>query len=159
MSMSSGFKTSAVLAIDETEMLPSLTFPSIAICEWQSMMPGITNWPLASMTCASFGDFTILNKDGAVLDRAVRDGEDGGVLNQDDGRGLGSWSRGRLRGKKMRGDRRCENRGDDGGESHFEALIHRGLPISSCAFASAALIDFSFGFAPVKSISTPTLAT
>ena len=35
------------------------------------------------------GDFPILNKDGAVLDRSVRDGQDRRVLNQDDRRGLG----------------------------------------------------------------------
>ncbi len=39
-------------------MLPSLTLPSTAMCEWQSIMPGMTNWPAASMTCASFGAFT-----------------------------------------------------------------------------------------------------
>ena len=44
-----------MLAIDETEMLPSLTLPSMAMCEWQSMMPGMTNWPAASMTLAPLG--------------------------------------------------------------------------------------------------------
>ena len=45
---------------------------------------------------ADFGDFAILNKDGAVLDGAVRNGEDGGVLNQDDRRRIGR-SGGRVR--------------------------------------------------------------
>ena len=99
MSMSSGFRTSAIFAMDETETLPSFTLPSMAMCEWQSMMPGMTNWPAASITCASFGalmelrhlgNFAILNKDGAVLDGAVRNGEDRGVLNQDDRRGAAS---------------------------------------------------------------------
>src|SRR2546425_13005571 len=41
MSISSESSTSAMLAIEETEMLPSLTPPSMAMCEWQSMIPGI----------------------------------------------------------------------------------------------------------------------
>ena len=44
-----------MLAMEETAMLPSLTLPSMAMCEWQSMMPGMTNWPAASITWASFG--------------------------------------------------------------------------------------------------------
>src|SRR5262249_60296631 len=35
-----------------------------------------------------FGDFAVLDKDGAVFDGAFRDGEDCSVLNQDDGRGI-----------------------------------------------------------------------
>src|SRR5260370_30039489 len=38
---------------------------------------------------ADFGDFAILNKDRTVLDGAVRDGEDGGVLNDNDGGSVG----------------------------------------------------------------------
>jgi hypothetical protein len=43
---------------------------------------------------AHLGDFAILNKDGPVLDGAAGDGQDGGVLDQDDGRGLGGGTRG-----------------------------------------------------------------
>src|SRR6266852_426959 len=74
MSMSSGLRISAMLTIEDTETLPSLML-SAAMCEWQSMMPGMTN----------FSDFAILNKDGAVLDGSMRDSEDGGVSNHDDG--------------------------------------------------------------------------
>src|SRR5271156_4195826 len=55
MSMSSGLRTSAMLTMEDTEMLPSLTLPSTAMCEWQSTMPGITYWPAASKTWASLG--------------------------------------------------------------------------------------------------------
>src|SRR6266851_6156060 len=34
---------------------------------------------------ADLGDFAILNQDGAVLDRSMRDGEDGGISNHSDG--------------------------------------------------------------------------
>src|SRR5580704_3536264 len=47
-----------MFTMDETETLPSFTLPSTAMCEWQSMMPGITYWPAASITCASFGALT-----------------------------------------------------------------------------------------------------
>src|SRR5438093_9500513 len=57
MSMSSGFRISAMFTIEETETLPSLML-SAAMCEWQSIMPGITNCPAASITCASFGALT-----------------------------------------------------------------------------------------------------
>ena len=43
-----------MLTMDDTETLPSLML-SAAMCEWQSMMPGITNWPPASITFASAG--------------------------------------------------------------------------------------------------------
>src|SRR5262249_35131286 len=35
------------------------------------------------------GDLAVLNKDGTVLDGAFSDGEDGGVLNEDDGGSVG----------------------------------------------------------------------
>src|SRR6201993_5476670 len=44
-----------MLAMEETETLPSLTPPSMAMWEWQSMIPGITNWPAASITLAPTG--------------------------------------------------------------------------------------------------------
>src|SRR2546430_14495580 len=34
---------------------------------------------------ADFSDFAVLNKDGAVFDRSVRDGQNGSVSNQNDG--------------------------------------------------------------------------
>src|ERR1700761_8117657 len=104
---------------------------------------------------ADFGNLPILNKDGAVFDRAVRDGQDRRVLNEDNWGRFRGRHRTRLRRKEMRRDRsgknRCYNR-----ENYAQALVHRGL----LTFAStSAAIDFSFGFAPVKSMSTPTLAT
>ena len=41
----------------DTDTLPSLML-SAAMCEWQSMMPGITNCPAASMIWASGGIVT-----------------------------------------------------------------------------------------------------
>ncbi len=38
-----------MFTIEETETLPSLTL-STAMCEWQSIIPGMTNCPGASMT-------------------------------------------------------------------------------------------------------------
>src|ERR1044071_3485296 len=46
-SMMSRMRTMAV-----TESVPSLMLPSPAVCEWQSMMPGVTHLPVASMTLA-----------------------------------------------------------------------------------------------------------
>jgi hypothetical protein len=50
MSGSVGSSTSSTAAIDDTATLDSLTSPSIAMCEWQSMMPGMTKPPPASIT-------------------------------------------------------------------------------------------------------------
>ena len=49
---------SLISTIAETLVLPSLIPPSPAICEWQSMMPGITNCPDASMIFAPGGAVT-----------------------------------------------------------------------------------------------------
>ena len=49
---------SLMSTMDDTETLPSLMPPSPAMCEWQSMMPGITYWPLASMMVAPAGTIT-----------------------------------------------------------------------------------------------------
>src|SRR2546429_3345661 len=54
MSMSSGSRTSSMFTMEETETLPSL-MASAAMCEWQSIIPGITNCPEASITCAPVG--------------------------------------------------------------------------------------------------------
>ena len=44
--------------MEETETLPSL-MDSAAMCEWASMMPGITNIPSASITSAPAGTSTL----------------------------------------------------------------------------------------------------
>src|SRR5260370_39022025 len=60
---------------------------------------------------ADFGDFAISNKDGAVLDGSMGDGEDGGVSNHDDGGRVGGRGSGRQReGKGI-------NEGKEGKES------------------------------------------
>jgi hypothetical protein len=58
---------------------------------------------------ANFRDFAILNKYGAVLDRAVRDRENGGVLNQDHWRRVGRIRRWRWGAKpeKAKCEKRC----------------------------------------------------
>ena len=63
---------------------------------------------------ADFGDFAILNKDRGVLKRAVRDGKNGGVLNQDDRTDVG----------RRRGDRKYR-RDKQSGESCGKASAHR----------------------------------
>src|SRR5271170_24736 len=57
--------------MEETETLPSFTLPSTAMCEWQSMIPGITYWPAASITCASFGALTEVPT-SAILPSLIR---------------------------------------------------------------------------------------
>ena len=44
--------------MEETDTLVSFTFPSMAMCEWQSMIPGITYWPVPSITEAPGGTRT-----------------------------------------------------------------------------------------------------
>src|SRR2546430_1180051 len=58
MAMSSGLMTSLISTIEDTDTLPSLTPPSTAMWEWQSIMPGMTNWPAASMIFAPEGSST-----------------------------------------------------------------------------------------------------
>ena len=55
--MSSGLMTSSIPTIADTDTEPSL-MASAAICEWQSMMPGIKCWPVASMILAPDGTMT-----------------------------------------------------------------------------------------------------
>ena len=71
----------------------SLTLPSTAVWLCVSMMPGITYLPVPSMTRAPAGaamsspdrrDLRAADEDRAVLDRAVGDGEDGGVADEGD---------------------------------------------------------------------------
>ncbi len=55
-----GSMTSWMRAIEVTESEPSLTLPSMAMCEWQSMIPGVTNLPVPSTTVAVGDAFTSL---------------------------------------------------------------------------------------------------
>ena len=57
------------------------------------MMPGVTNWPAASITVApggrgdggaDLGDLAVADQDGSLGDVAVRDGQNGRVLDDDD---------------------------------------------------------------------------
>ncbi len=90
MAISSGFSTSSIDTIEETEMLPSLML-SAAMWEWQSMMPGITYWPAASMSCAPGGTSTFSPASTILPSRittepwnaALGDRQDVGVLNDD----------------------------------------------------------------------------
>jgi hypothetical protein len=50
-----GLRMSRVVVIEVTERVHSLTEPSIIECECASMMPGRTNFPVASMTRAPSG--------------------------------------------------------------------------------------------------------
>src|SRR5208282_937327 len=69
--MSSGFKTSPTLTMELTATLPSFTLPSTAMCEWQSMIPGVTNIPEASITVAPAGSFTFFPT-SAILPSRIR---------------------------------------------------------------------------------------
>ena len=71
MSMSSGSITSSMPTIDDTDTLPSLTPPSTPMCEWQSMMPGMTYLPAASITVAPLGTET-LRPTSAILPLRIR---------------------------------------------------------------------------------------
>ena len=75
--------------MEETETVPSL-MASAMMCEWQSMMPGITYLPAPSINLrarrgqhlfADCGDLAVLQQNGA-FHRPVGDGQDGGVLDQ-----------------------------------------------------------------------------
>ena len=50
-----GFRMSCVRAIDVTDLVHSLTEPSIIVCECASMIQGSTNLPVASITLAPVG--------------------------------------------------------------------------------------------------------
>src|SRR5208282_2681057 len=69
--MSSGFKTSPTLTMELTATLPSFTLPSTAMCEWQSMIPGVTNIPEASITVAPAASFTFFPT-SAILPSRIR---------------------------------------------------------------------------------------
>ena len=71
MAMSSGLRTSLISTMEETLMLPSLMPPSTAMCEWQSMMPGMTYWLAASMTLAPAGSMTF-SPTSAILPSLTR---------------------------------------------------------------------------------------
>src|ERR1700757_1063829 len=58
--MSVGLITPLMLTIDESERVPSFTPPSMAVSEWQSMMPGMRYLPVASTMVASAGALTSL---------------------------------------------------------------------------------------------------
>jgi len=90
--MSSESNTSAMFTIEDTETEPSLTLPSTAMCEWQSMMPGVNELAGAVdhqgvrrcfQHAANSGDLSVLDQDVALVECAVRNGEDRGVANQD----------------------------------------------------------------------------
>ena len=55
MFQSSGLITSPIRTSAVMLCVPSLTSPSIAVCEWQSMMPGVTCLPAPSTTRAPAG--------------------------------------------------------------------------------------------------------
>ena len=139
MSMSSGSSTSSTPTIDVTDTLPSLTPPSTAMCEWQSMMPGMTNLPAASITvaplghgrrCADRGDLAVADEDRALVDRAVRDGQDRRVAN--DGRpGRGAGAGACARDRDRRGPRRAGVRSARGVAA--SRLIASAPPESSSA--------------------------
>ena len=60
MSMSFGLRTSSTPTIDVTERLDSLTPPSMAMWLCASMMPGMTNRPVASISVAPRGTSTLV---------------------------------------------------------------------------------------------------
>ena len=74
-----------------TGLVASFTSSSSAMCEWESMMPGVRYLPPASITVAlggrvhvfaDRGNFSVLDVNAAVLNVAVGDGHHHGVLDQ-----------------------------------------------------------------------------
>src|SRR5882724_6891178 len=58
------------IAVTESE--PSFTLPSTPVCEWQSMMPGVTNLPVASMTRAFGSRAFTFGPTSAILPSRIR---------------------------------------------------------------------------------------
>jgi len=93
-----GIENSAMLAIEETEMLPS--FDSAFDCYVRMAIDNAGHHKLARGIDnlrvfgsfdgrANLGNFAILNEDGSMLKRTVSNRENGGILNQDDRTGFG----------------------------------------------------------------------
>ena len=81
------------MPVIELTVVPPSLMASLAMCEWQSMMPGETNLPVPSTTSAPAGigdvradrgDLAVAQQDGAVRDRPLRDREDGSASQCDD---------------------------------------------------------------------------
>src|SRR6266567_3432246 len=58
------------IAVTESE--PSFTLPSTPVCEWQSMMPGVTYLPVASMTRAFGSRAFTFGPTSAILPSRIR---------------------------------------------------------------------------------------
>ena len=86
------------MPVIELTVVPPSLMSSLAMCEWQSMMPGETNLPVTSMTSAprgigdvraDRGDLAVAQHDRAVRDGAVRDRQDRRAAKRDDAGGSG----------------------------------------------------------------------
>ena len=128
MDRSAGLSTSPMPVIELTAVAPSL-MASLAMCECASMMPGDTNLPVPSTTCASGRDLdvrpdrrnlAVAQDDGAVLNRAAGGGDDGRVPDRDHAwrrrrpglTGLASDAGGQDRPRRQHGGRQCRE-GDE----------------------------------------------
>ena len=125
MLMSVGSMTSSIPVIELTVVPPSL-MASLAMCECASMMPGDTNCPVVSMTSAPAGTGTLAPTaailpsrriDGAVRNRAPRDGEHRAAAKCDDPglRGLAGLA------LDPDGGERCQNEQSSKGQKYFAA--------------------------------------
>ena len=87
-----GSSTSAMPTIELTVVPPSL-IASFAMCEWQSMIPGVMYLPVTSITCAPAGnrhvgadggDLAVADQDRRVRQDAFRDGVNRPAAQRDD---------------------------------------------------------------------------
>src|SRR6266404_5386181 len=91
---------------------------------------------------ANLSDFAVLDKDRAVFNGAVRNGEDRRILNQNHGTGIRRRSA-RIRSRHKQGCKPCD---DDNSKTNF----HRASPC--CMDEISASEESLVGLTPVKSI-------
>ena len=104
---------------------------------------------------ADLRDLPVPNENSAMRDVAVRNREDGGVLNQDDRRGLASHRR-RIRSTNLHQRQSGKKRSNENNKPprRVHRNIHRAAPCESVDCPPA--MERVGTFVPVKSMSIPT---
>src|ERR1700731_2321862 len=104
---------------------------------------------------ADLGDLSVPDEDGTMLDVAVRNSEDGGVLNQYDRRGLAGHGWG-IRAAHLTWHQSAEKRSNENSKTPRPVCrnIHRAAPWASVDCSPAT--ERVGAFVPVKSMSIPT---
>src|SRR5216684_6843983 len=99
---------------------------------------------------ADFSDFAILNKDGAVLDGSMRDSEDGGASNHNDG---GSVRRGGMRQREVKETKEVkEVKGSEAlcADEESRCALHWAPPSTATE-----AVELLVGLTPVNSVVKP----